>query len=212
MDSRTTREVSRVSLLGGHGEDLTARLERGAHACGRQRGCMDQGSDGPHLRARPRHVTPHVHDELLCLPVRDIVHMDEARLFEHDRACPGRRVHDIEVREVRELPEHLRISAICVKIGDFLAVGNEIDRVADPHRVVVVAIGPRQFLDGVVSETNHRDRVGPTAAVATPHAFLVPARNELLRHFFVREASTVRRVHARPGTRQGEQLWEPAIN
>ena len=53
--------VARVTLLGGNGDDLTARVERRANAGRRQRGMRQSIIDGHPMRKRARQLTGNAH-------------------------------------------------------------------------------------------------------------------------------------------------------
>src|SRR4026207_1481937 len=61
------------------------------------------------------------------------------------------------------------VGAIGEQVGGVVAVGNEVDRVSDPHRFTVVAVVPGKFFDRVIAQVHHRDRVGASATIMAPH-------------------------------------------
>ena len=89
------------------------------------------------LRARPGKVAIHFDVELSRL-ARSCVStkMNIAGLLVDDRVGTRRRIHDIEVVVLRELRELFVVEAVGEQIDCVIAVREEVDSIADPHRVV----------------------------------------------------------------------------
>jgi hypothetical protein len=101
------RQVARLALLGRHGEDLTAGLEGGAHAGGRQHGAAHHAHDLLRLRSRPWKVSRHLNRQPARLLRRQVEQMQIAALLVDDGVARGGRVHHVEVGvagERRDVP------------------------------------------------------------------------------------------------------------
>ena len=201
MHGRAAREIPVITVLGGDGEDVAACLERGSHACRRQGGAADHARDVLHLRPGPGKVPFHVDRELASLPGFHVEEMDEARLLVDNRVRTRRCVADIEVVVTRDLLGLFRIEMIGEQIRCVIAIRDEIHRVADPHRVAVVAVGARQLLDRIVGEAHDPDRMRAAAPIMAPLARFIPLGDECRRDLFIGEALAVRRVGS------GEGAW-----
>src|SRR5437667_307254 len=95
--------------------------------------------------------------------------MDFTELFENDspRTRGGR--FDIEPAILNHLSYLFSASVIRKKRYRAIAVGEEVDRVADPHRVGVVGIVSRYFrLDTRIREIDDPDGLGLAAAEPRP--------------------------------------------
>jgi hypothetical protein len=136
------RDVADVPLLGGDGEDLTARFDRGAPPGGRQREIRHVTPDVLPLRHHPREVTGGSDAHHLVLAARRIEGVDVARLLEHDGA--GARVErlDVEVGELRRLLQLRRARVPRPHVRHAVAVGDEVHHVAHPDGIHVLGVGP----------------------------------------------------------------------
>src|SRR5437764_857571 len=117
--------------------------------------------------------------------------MNVARLLVYNGVRTRRRIHDVEVRVTRELGELLGVGAIGVKIRRMVAVRQEIYRVADPHRLAVIAAGPGKFFYRIVGQCHDADRMRSAAAIVPPFAGLPPSRREGLGDFVVCQTTAV---------------------
>ena len=209
----TLRQIAEVALLGRDGDDLAARAESGARASRRQRRLADLSGDFLEVRPRPRQIARHLDVQPPRLAGRDVEQVHVAGLLVDDRVGPRRRAHDVEVVVLRERRDLLRIEAVDEQIGRPAPIRQEVHRVADPHRLRVVAVGPRQLLDGEVGEIEQPHRVHAAAAIVTPLARLAlrPAGGEHRdRNLFVGDASRVGRVRAGVRARHRQHVGDPA--
>ena len=174
----TRREIPRLSLLGRERVDIAARFERRTHAGRRQDGAANHAGDLLELRTRPRKIGIHVDREPLRLARRGVDEMDVPGLFVDDRVRTGRRAHDVEVVVARQLCDLFAARIVAEEVGRSAAIGEEIHRVADPHGCGVVAVDPRQFLDGVVFEVDqaNRDACARRGSAATGCSAPAPSR------------------------------------
>ena len=185
MRPGTAREIAHIPLLRGYREDVAARLKDSANAGWRQRGRVDHAGDRPHLVAGPGCVAVHIDGEPSHLIAGDIIYMDVARLLEHDSVGSGTRIHDVGIGEVRELADYLRVDAVRIEIRNAITIRDEVNRVADPHWLVVVAVRPRQLLHRMAGQINNRHRMRTATAVPAPKTSFIPRRDELLHDFVI---------------------------
>ena len=195
------REVARVPLLRGHGEDLAARLEQRALAAGRERCRPDLLRDVRPVRLGPGKIAVHGDRHHVLGAGMRVEQVDRAVLLEHERAaCTVERL-DVGVLEVRDLRELLRRRIVRPHVHCVVAVGQKVDAIGEPHRIDVrgarVVLGVRERRLGQRLEVqNNERRVLPAAVVAE---FYVPAV-----HTIDDEMSAVRRVCAAHRHRFGD--------
>jgi hypothetical protein len=166
------REVAPVALLGRDGEDLAARLDGGTLSGGREGDVADAVADLLPLWHEPREVAADRDGEALVLAGARVERVQVAALLEDDQTTARiERLH-VEVGELRELLEGLGLRVVRPDVVHAVAIGGEVDHVADPRRVDVLRIGPggrRQFVAGQVEDPDRP--VLPAAIVAS---FIVP--------------------------------------
>ena len=97
--------------------------------------------------------------------------MDVAGLLVHDRAGPRVHALDLEVRKVRDLFELFRPRVVRPDIVRPVTVGNEVHRAAQPHGLLIAAVGPRQLLEGAGVKVDQLDRLVLAAAVVAHLVF-----------------------------------------
>ena len=127
-------------------------------------------------------------------------------------SLPARRVHDVEIVVMRQLLELFRSEVVGEEVSGEVAIGEEVHGVADPHRIAVVAVLPRQLLDGVVREIHDPHRVRPPAAVVPPKTRLVPIGNERRWDFLIGDALAVGRELSAECARHRQRLLEAAVD
>ncbi len=208
--ARRLRQVAPITLVGRNREDVAARFECRAHAGGREARVADHARDALELRASPREIADDVDRERFGLTRLDVEEVDDAVLLVDDRVGSGGRRHDVGVVVVRQLLELLRREVVREQVARVVAIGEEVHGVADPHRIAVVAVLPRQLFDGGRRQVDDADRVRAAAAIVAPHAHLVPVGNERRRDFFEGDARSVRRMRAGERARHRESLLEAA--
>ena len=90
-------------------------------------------------RARLAQIGRHADRQLAALAGRRVEQVQVAGLLVDDLAAAGGGVQDREVGVPGELLDRLRLRVVRVQVELAVAVGAEVDRVADPHRIGVVA-------------------------------------------------------------------------
>ena len=98
--------------------------------------------------------------------------MNVTRLLEDD--CAPTRIHrlNVKVSEPGCLRQFFRSGVIGPDIGHTVAIGDEVDGVADPHRVHVLRVGPGRRNEIVTLEIYDPD--GAVLAATIVAAFFVP--------------------------------------
>jgi len=185
-------QVADIPLVGGDGHDLAAGLEHGPHACGRQAGVADRARGlhpaGPHLGE----VAPQGDGHPLAARRLQVVQVQTAELLVGDGAGPGRGALEIEALVLDDLADLAGGGVVGKERERAVPVGEEVDRVAHPHGVVVVGVVARDLLAGEAVEGDDPDVARGTAPVALPG---VEGRGER----GVGDAPAVGRVAARLG-------------
>jgi len=177
----------------------------------RKPGVANHGANLFELGTRPRQIAGYFDVQLPGLTGFDVNKMDISCLFVNDCVGSRRSGHDVKVVVLGELRDLLRTHLIREKIRSMIAVRNEIDRVADPHRPAVVTVGPRKLLNGIIGKIYYRDRVRTTASVMPPHAGFFPWREHVRRYFFISQTAAVRRVRTGKRPRQRQSFRQPAV-
>src|SRR2546423_1291939 len=115
---------------------------------------------------------------------------DVAAALVDDLIAIARRPEDVVVSMVRDLARLLRLQVVLVEIQlSAFTIGREVDRVADPHRLVVGRRIAGDLLALVRSEVVDPDVLRASAAIALPCAELALDRR-------VDDLRSVGRVHA----------------
>ena len=112
----------------------------------------------------PGQVAPHIDDELLVGLGRGIEQVDVSALFVDQDIATRVQMLGVEILVVGELGDLLGAGIIGVEVGCVVPVGEEIDRVAQPDRIGVVAPLPRQLGHGKVGQVHHPDRLSLATA------------------------------------------------
>ena len=131
---RAPRQVARITLLGGDGEDFTASGEQRARPTRRQRRRLDPLRRVHPARLGPGQIAAARDGELGVLARRRLEQVEIARFFEDNDARAGVECLDVVVLVVRELRELLRRNVVLPDVRRPVAIRNEVDRVAHPHR------------------------------------------------------------------------------
>ena len=133
-----------------------------------------------------------------------IEHVQVAGLLEHHRAAAGvERLH-VVVDELGPLRQRLGVGVVRPHVGDAVAIGNEIDRVAEPRRIDVLRIGPRRRDQVERLEIDDPDRTVLAAAIVA--ALLVPRRVHA-----IGDAAAIRRDLSLIPARQRHRLRDAAL-
>ena len=193
-------------MLGGQRDDIATRLERHAASGRRHRRAGDLFVRFRRARAQRRRVRHDANGDLSDLLARQAEQIDAPAFLKHDRVRTDRRERDVEVVELRHLADGAAAEILGPDVVALLtaAVREEIDRVAEPHRLRVVR--------RVVRDVARRERLQieqpeirrPAAAIALPVA-------EVLRHRHVDEARAVRRERAELAVRHRQLLGKAAV-
>src|SRR5881396_864472 len=131
---RASRQVTRIALLGGDGEDLTAGGEQRARPTWRQRRRLDPLRGVHPARLGPRQVAAARDRELRFLPAGWFEQMEVAGLFIDDDATSGVERLDVVVLVMRELGELFGRDLVFPDVRGPVAIGNEVNRVTHPYR------------------------------------------------------------------------------
>ena len=216
VDGDRFREVPGIALLGGHGHDLAAELERSARAGRRDRRAADPLRALRPARAGLEEVAGHGDREVGRLLRGGVVEVERPRLLEDDASVGRRGVQDGEVRitgqgckRERSLRRVSRIGRPRrgVQVEFAVAIGSEIHGVAEPHRVGVVAapVRLRDLLDRVRRDVVEPDPRDEAAAVVLPLEERGVVR-------VVGDRLPVRRIRGARGVRNRELRLEAAVH
>ena len=177
-------QVAGVALLGRDGEDLAVRLEDGARAGGRKLGVLNllRGNIDSMRRQASQFAVNlnrdwHIH-------ARDRVHQKNAAKLLHDQHRPVRPAYvfcgpgleglQIQFAVGHHLRDLLALGVIPIErdraavLSRAVAVGEEVDLVADPHRVRVVGVLAGYLFQVEGLEVDDPDGGGLAADVPLP--------------------------------------------
>src|ERR1700730_213352 len=130
--------------------------------------------------------------------------MDFTELLKNDSARTGGSRFDIEPVILDHLSYLFGTSVIRKQRYRAIAVGQEIDGIADPHRIKVVGIISRYLsLDTRIREIDDPDGLGLAATVALPGALPLQVRH-------VGHTHAVRRIRAFLSSGQRDLRWKAA--
>ena len=132
--------------------------------------------------------------------------MQPAALLVHDDPGARRGRLDVEVGVMRELAQLLRLRVPGEQVHRAVAVGDEIDDVADPHRPGVARVVMRHRLDVLGLEVEHPEERLLPAAVAPPGVLGPEVADGVVDH-----STAVRRVRPALRHRHGERLLEAPV-
>ena len=192
-------QVPDVALLRGHRENLAAGLHHDPLAGRRQAHVGHPVGDVSPPRHHPREIPGDGDLEDARLARLGVELVDEAALLEdHDARARVEGLH-VEVAELRELRELLRLRLVGPDVRDAVPVGNEDHRLAQPGGVHVLGVGPRGRHEVVAPEVHDPD--GPVLAAPVVAAFLVPGAVHP-----VGDVAAVGRDPALVAARQGKRL------
>ena len=207
-DARGAGQVAPVAVLGRDGEDLAPALEERAHAGGGQRRVLERAADIFPVRAQPGEIAAHGDVDAVGGAAARIVEVDVAALLVDDRAAArasAARVQalDVEVGVAGDLADRARAGVVGPDVRGPVPVGEEVDLVAEPDGIEVVAVVPRNLLERPVVRVDDPHRVDLTAAVASPLGVVEAA-------LLVGEARAVGGEVAGHAPRNRHLLWQPA--
>ncbi len=186
-------------MLGGDGEDVAASAEDGPFAVGRDLiaghlvGYADQAAPAA------LEIVLDEDADLRAFIALNVVAVDVAAVLKDDGFGTQRRELHVELGELGQLPGFLGCDVVDVEVHPlvFVAVREEEDLIAAPHRDDVLGGVVRDVLGGLGVEIVDPDVVGHAAAIAFPGA-------ELAEDAVVGELLAVRGIGAESRSRQGE--------
>src|ERR1017187_1689827 len=211
-DARRASEIANVALVRGRREDFAVRLKDRAHAGGGDPGFANLARHVLEMRPHFGEVGRHLDGYLVLLLRGDVVDMNLPELFVDDGARPGGGVFDVLPRVFDELIHLLAARIVLEQRYRPVAVGEEIDFVADPHRVEIVRIRARDFFRFQIREIHHPDVAGAPPAVSLPRNEVVtvggelPAVQRLVGHAF-----HIRRIGSSEGHGKRQSLGQAAF-
>ena len=170
MDPRRVGEVSRVSVLGGDGEDLAAGAEEGPLAVGGDFVVRDaRGDVGDPAPGRNLVVLDENRNAFRFLRGQ-IEAVDESAVLEDDRRRAERRELDVEIGEARQGPRFFGLHVVSIEIHPLVlvAVGEEVNRLSAPHREDIPSLVGRDVFGLFRLEIINPDVVGHPAPVPLP--------------------------------------------
>jgi hypothetical protein len=191
-------------VLGREGENVAPGFNQASHACRRDVDPADGASDRLELGSGGGLVAGDGDRDLARLVRPEIVGEEEPAVLVDDGRVAEARPLDVVFLVVGELGRLLRRQVGAVEVHDAVPVGNEVDRVAVPHREHVHGLGRRQRLVGFPLEVPDGDGAFPAAPIALPGA-------ELLGGVIEGEAPSVGREADQRGARQVEHLGDAAV-
>ncbi len=161
-------DVAGIPLLGGHGHDLAPGLEHRARPRGRDGRVLQLVADAHEVRQRGGQLAAQGDRDRGVFPRRQVVHVEGAELFVDDPARAGRGALDVEpvvLDPPRDLPG---ARVVGVEARRAVPIGDEEDRVRDPHRRLIGGVAARHLLDRRARQVRDPDRRGPPAPIALP--------------------------------------------
>ena len=203
--SRGAREVQHRAVFGGDREHVAARLEDRALAGGRGRRLADQLGDRLGARLEGGPVGDDLDGDLGRLLGGQVQQVEAAARLEHDVLGAEGRERHVEVGELRHLAHGAALVAgpdVGALVG--AAIGEEVERVAVPHRVFVVGVAGGDVGRGLGRQVERPDVGRPAAAIALPGA-------ERLRLRQVGDLLAVGRVGGELAVRDRQLLGRPAL-
>ena len=198
LDARTIGDVARVAVFGGYGQNVAVRFEHRALPRRREVDVFDLGADLLPVRTHLRQVARNRDADLARLARLQIVDVQRVELGVNDRTRPRRRGGYVETGAGQKAGDSARLRVVREERHRTVAIGEEIDRIADPHRVVVVRIVARHAYDARIGQVGNVHRRRLPAAIALPKRLPAKVRN-------VRQVRGIGRERARLGHGQ----WEP---
>ena len=165
-------EVARIALLGRHRDDLAAIFEHGPVAAGRDCEVADVLRIACEAGPRLGQVGGHADLEPVRLPLVRVEDVDPAGLLVDQLSGAGRGAGDREGIVIGASGDGFRAAIVRIEVELAVAVGEKVDRLADPHRLGVVAApgGLGDLLVRKVIELEDPDPRRRSAAVVLPLA------------------------------------------
>ena len=198
-------EVARCALLDGQGEDVAAGHEERPLALRAELEALDlllgAHPRGPHGDTVVRHE-----DRNRLIGLRpDVVDAQLAvQLVDDAGGVVGGRPAHVPRRARRELRDRVGLRVPGVEVERAVAIGGEVDRVADPHGVALRALARGEGLRVVRGEVVDVEVLRPAALVALPGTEVAEERR-------VRDPLAVGREIARARRGHGQGLRQAAL-
>src|SRR5208283_206946 len=202
----TTRDIADVSFVSGNGENLAPGFENGAGSGGGDAEVLDApGLNFGEMRPYGLNVAGNVNGHVSRLMRCQVEELDRAKLLDHDRIRPGRGGFEIEAIAVQSLADLLRPGVVGEEADGSIAVGEEINGVADPHRVVIVGIVAGNFGNARILQVGNPDGRGLAPVIALPRRLPLNVRH-------VGQVRAIRRKRSFSGDRNRELRGESTID
>ncbi len=169
-DAGRIRDVANIALFRGNRENFAVSFEDGANTGGRNRGVINVFRDFFEMGADFDEVGIDMDPNRLLAMSREIEQVERAELFVDNRAGAG--LGGFNGQPV--IFDHLRfLLGFCVVSEErvrAIAIGKEINRVADPKRIEIVPIVMREFHNAGIGEVSDPDSRRGAAPVVAPIA------------------------------------------
>ena len=171
VDAGGRGQVARWALLDGEGEDVAAGHEERPLALRAELEAFDVSLDA-HPRGAHRDAVARDEDRDRLVGLRaDVVDAQLAvQLVDDAGRVVGRRPADVPRGAARELRDRVGLRVPGVEVERAVAVGGEVDPVADPHGVALGALAGGEGLGVVRGEVVDPEVLRPAALVALPGA------------------------------------------
>ena len=180
-------------MLHRHAEDFAAGDEGGALAVRAEREVLDEVAHAARAGVTRHEVARHADVERLVAAGRGVVEMQRAIHFENDLALAiGAGPARVFALVVGQLARFAAADVEAVEVQVFAAVGKEIDRIADPHRIAIGVLVGGDVARATAGNVVDVEILRPAADVAVPG----PVVAELRR---VDDLLAVRRILAAAG-------------
>ncbi len=164
---RTAAEIARLTVLGRQGEHLATRTEYRPLTARRQVITFDEASRLDPTRPCLRKITGQAHRNFLAFATGRVEPPQPTTLLEHDPIRTRARPQDI----LAEIGQPARLAACRrdrIQIEVIVAIGQEIHRIAHPHRLMIGGPVIGQADRTVGREVVHPHVLRPPAAIALP--------------------------------------------
>ena len=139
MDRRSLGEIAIVTFLARQGDDLAAELEGRASACRRHRNVTNPFGALDPAGAEFDEIGGNLQLETRRGLSRGVIHVQVTGLFIDNAFAPGRCLEDREILVLRQPPDRARGAAVSVEVELTVAVGPEIELIAQPAGVGIIA-------------------------------------------------------------------------
>ena len=198
-------QVADISFFGRYRQDLAAHLKHGAHSRWRNSAVVQTLRHFFIMCPSRRQITGNANRHLRRFAALRIEQINSAELFVDQRVRPSRQRFQVQPFVVQHLLYRLGFRVIREQAHRTVAVGKEINRVAEPHRMRIVGVFPRDFLQRQVAEFHDIDRRGLPALVALPRSLPLQVGH-------VGDSSSIRRKPSFLGAPHRQDFGPPALH